>query len=115
VNAVNDVPTLGAINNVTINEDAGAQTVSLSGITTGAANEAQTLTISATSSNPGLIPTPVVSYSSPNATGSLNFTPVANGSGSVTITVTSMTGRHSTTSPPKPSRLRSTRSTTRRP
>ncbi len=88
VTAVNDVPTIAAINNVTINEDAGVQTVGLSGIGYGAANENQTLAISATSSNPGLIPNPTVSYSSPNATGSLSFTPAANASGTATITVT---------------------------
>ncbi|MEK7780876.1 MAG: Ig-like domain-containing protein, partial [Verrucomicrobiota bacterium] len=88
VNAVNDAPTLNAINNVGINENSSAQTVSLSGIGTGAANETQTLSITATSSNPGLIPNPTVSYTSPGATGSLSFTPVANANGTATITVT---------------------------
>ena len=40
------------------------------------------------SGNTGLIPNPVVNYTSPNATGSLSFTPVANTYGSATITVT---------------------------
>ncbi len=88
VNAVNDTPTLAALSNVTINEDAAVQTVNLSGIGTGAANESQTLTVTASSSNTGLIPNPTVSYTSPNATGSLSFTPVANASGTATITVT---------------------------
>ena len=73
---------------MTIDEDAAAQTVSLSGIGPGAANETQTLTVTATSSNPGLIPNPTVSYTSPNATGSSSFTPVANANGTATITVT---------------------------
>ncbi len=88
VNAVNDAPTLNGIANVTVDEDAGAQTVALSGISTGAANETQNLSVTATSSNPGLIPNPAVNYTSPNATGSLNFTPVANANGTATITVT---------------------------
>jgi len=46
------------------------------------------LTITATSSNPGLIPNPTVTYASPNTTGSLTFTPVANTNGSATINVT---------------------------
>jgi hypothetical protein len=87
VNAVNDVPTLNALTGVTLNENDGLQTVSLSGISSGAANESQSLSLTATSSNPGLIPSPTVSYTSPNATGSLSFTPVAYGSGSATITV----------------------------
>ncbi|MBK8038243.1 MAG: choice-of-anchor D domain-containing protein [Verrucomicrobiaceae bacterium] len=89
VTAVNDTPTLNAISNpAAINEDAPQQTVSLSGIGTGAANETQTLTVTATSSNTALIPHPTVSYTSPNTTGSLAYTPVANASGSAIITVT---------------------------
>jgi len=88
VSAVNDRPTLAALGNVTINEDAGVQTVNLAGIGTGAPNENQTLTVTASSSNPSLIPNPTVSYASPGATGSLSFTPIANANGSATITVT---------------------------
>ena len=88
VNPVNQPPTLNALANVTINENASLQTVNLSGITSGATNESQTLTVTASSSNTGLIPTPTVSYTSPNATGSITFTPVASAYGSATITVT---------------------------
>jgi fibronectin type 3 domain-containing protein len=88
VNPVNQPPTLSALANMTINENAGLQTVNLSGISSGAANESQTLTVTATSSNTGLIPNPTVSYTSANSTGSIGFTPVANGFGSSTITVT---------------------------
>ena len=42
----------------------------------------------ATSSNPALIPTPTVTYTSPDTTGSLTFTPAASASGSATVTVT---------------------------
>ncbi len=88
VNPVNQAPTLAALANVTINENAGLQTVNLSGISSGAANESQTLTVTASSSNTGLIPNPTVNYTSPNATGSISFTPVALASGIATITVT---------------------------
>ena len=44
--------------------------------------------VTASSSNPALIPNPTVTYTSPNATGSLAYTPVANTSGSAVITVT---------------------------
>ena len=88
VNAVNQPPTLNAIGNLIINENAGLQTVNLSGITSGAANENQTLTVTAVSSNPSLIPNPTVNYTSPNTTGTLTFTPVANATGTATITVT---------------------------
>jgi hypothetical protein len=84
----NQPPTLNPLGSLAINENAGLQTVNLSGITSGATNEAQTLSVTASSSNPGLIPAPAVTYTSPNATGTLRFTPVANGNGSATITVT---------------------------
>src|SRR5262249_48685198 len=76
VNAVNQQPTLNAIGNVTIGENSGQQTVNLAGITSGATNENQTLTVTASSGSTGVIPNPTVSYTSPNTTGSLTFTPV---------------------------------------
>jgi hypothetical protein len=88
VTSVNQSPTLDALANVTINESAGLQTVNLAGITSGATNEAQTLTVTASSSNPSLIPTPTVNYTSPNATGTISFTPIALAFGSATLSVT---------------------------
>jgi hypothetical protein len=88
VNSVNDAPTLNAIGNpAAINEDAGQQTVNLSGIGAGG-GESQTLTVTASSANTAVIPHPSVTYTSPNATGSISYTPVANASGSAVITVT---------------------------
>jgi hypothetical protein len=90
VNPVNDAPTLDAIADpAAILEDAAQQTVNLSGISAGPANEnTQTITVTATSGNTALIPNPTVTYNSPDATGSLTYTPVANASGSALITVT---------------------------
>jgi hypothetical protein len=85
VNAGNNPPTLNPISNLTIAEDAGTQTVSLSGISSGAVNETQTLTLVASSSNPSLIPNPAVSYVSPNTSGTLTFTPVANANGTARL------------------------------
>ena len=87
ITSVNDSPTLNTIGNLTLAAGAGAQTVALSGITAGS-NESQPLTVTAGSSNPGLIPTPAVNYSSPGATGSLNFTPVNGASGTAIVSVT---------------------------
>jgi len=50
VTAVNDAPTLAAISDQTILEDAGQQNIVLSGNSTGAANESQTLTVTVTDS-----------------------------------------------------------------
>ncbi len=87
VTAVNITPTLDAIPNLAIDEDAPTQTVALSGITAGAGDN-QALTVTATSSNPSLIANPTVRYTSPQSTGSLSFAPLANANGTATITVT---------------------------
>ncbi|MGO8838670.1 MAG: fibronectin type III domain-containing protein [Limisphaerales bacterium] len=84
----NQPPTLDAISNLSINENAGLQTVGLSGISSGAITESQKLTVTAASSNPGLIPNPTVHYTSPSTTGSLTFSPAVNRIGMATITVT---------------------------
>ncbi|HEV7701102.1 MAG TPA: Ig-like domain-containing protein, partial [Pyrinomonadaceae bacterium] len=90
ITAVNDVPTLTAISDpASIPMNSGLQTVNLSGITEGPANEsAQTVTVTAASDNTGLIPNPTVSYTDPATTGSLSYTPVAGQSGTAQITVT---------------------------
>ena len=85
----NAAPTLTAINNVTVCEDAAPFNVNLSGITDGSACENQTpLVVTATSDNTSVIPNPVVNYTSPQDTGSVTVSPVANANGSATITVT---------------------------
>jgi|GEM_PF-3604337 len=88
VNALppNIAPTLDALANLTINEDAPLQTVSLTGISAGE-GETQALRVTATSSNTAIIPNPSVNYVSPNSQGSISLTPVANRYGAVTITV----------------------------
>ena len=89
VHALNNPPTLNALGNVIVNEDALLQTVNLSGITAGPIYESsQNLTVTAASNNTAVIPNPTVTYSSPNTTGSISFTPVPNANGSAMITVT---------------------------
>ena len=86
--AANHAPTLAAIANLTIITNAGLQTVTLTGISPGPASEAaQLLTITATSSNPALIPNPAVSYTQGQTTGTLTFTSALNASGVAIITV----------------------------
>jgi hypothetical protein len=60
----------------------------LSGISSGATNQNQTLHITAVSSNPNLIPKPIIAYINPRTTGTLVFRPTLNASGSAVITVT---------------------------
>lgn len=90
VNAANDVPTIDSIANpASIAKNAGQQTIALTGITAGG-GENQTLQVTATSSNTTLIPAAnlSVSYTSPNSTGTLSYTPAADQIGTSTITVT---------------------------
>jgi hypothetical protein len=59
VTGINDAPTLNAIANpAAINEDAGLQAVTLSGIGAGPGGESQTLIVSASSNNTAVIPNP---------------------------------------------------------
>jgi hypothetical protein len=87
VNALNYPPTLDPFPDLVLNQNSGTQMVQLTGISSGASNELQTLTATAVSSNPALIPNPTVTYSSPSATGSLSFTPATNAFGVADITV----------------------------
>jgi hypothetical protein len=73
--AVNDAPTLDEITAVNLNEDDPAVQVDLTGITSGADDEIQTLTVSAVSSDPSLLPDPTVDYLTPSQTGTLTLTP----------------------------------------
>ncbi|WP_254507965.1 hypothetical protein [Anatilimnocola floriformis] len=84
--AGNSSPTIDALPNLSINEDSLQQSVSLTGISAGI--EVQSLQVTAVSNLPSLIPNPTVTYTSPNATGTLQFTPVADAVGTATITIT---------------------------
>jgi hypothetical protein len=88
VNPVNNPPTLNPIADLALGTNTSQQTVNLTGISSGASNEFQTLVVTANSSNPSLVPNPTVTYTSPNATGTLKFTPSVNGAGTATISVT---------------------------
>jgi CSLREA domain-containing protein len=87
VNAVNDGPSFTKGANQTVNEDAGAQTVTnwATAISPGPANESsQVLTFQVTgNTNTGLFSAgPAIS-----STGTLTYTPAANANGSATITI----------------------------
>jgi hypothetical protein len=88
VNPINDPPTMTALADRSVLEDASLQFVVVTGLSTGASNEADTLSVSAGSSNPAIIPNPTLIYSSPNSFASLRFIPVAQAFGSATVTVT---------------------------
>ncbi|HYW72478.1 MAG TPA: choice-of-anchor Q domain-containing protein [Pyrinomonadaceae bacterium] len=87
VNSVNDTPSFTKGQNQTVNEDAGAQTVTnwATAISAGPANESsQVLTFQVTgNTNSALFSAPPAI----SATGTLSYTPAANANGSATITI----------------------------
>ena len=83
----NSSATLDEISDVIINQNDSEQTVNLTGIAASGTGT-NPLRVTATSSNTSLIPDPVVNYISTDVSGSLTFIPVANQSGTATITVT---------------------------
>jgi len=86
---VNQAPVMSVPAGLTILEDSGLATVTVTGIAPGPVSEiAQTVTnLFAISSDPGVIPHPVVTYTPGATTATLDFTPVANANGIVTISV----------------------------
>ena len=85
---INDAPEMAAVADQSLEEDANEQTIDLTAISLGPENEnSQTLTLSATSSNAGLIADPTIQYTSPSDTATLSFSAVANESGIATLTV----------------------------
>lgn len=91
ITTLNTPPTISSVSNPSaICQNSGLQVVNLTGIGTGAGNETQTLSVTATSNNQTLIPNGNISvtYTSPNSTGSVSYTPVNAQSGTAIITVT---------------------------
>jgi hypothetical protein len=85
--AVDNPPTLSLIADVAISEDAGPQSIALAGISNGQAGESQTVSVVVSSDNPALTGPIALSWSAPATSGSIEFTPVADASGTAVITV----------------------------
>jgi len=94
---VNAAPTLNAISNLNVMEDAEQQNVSLSGISAGP-GETQTIAISVTSNKPEFFDLLQVQYTSPAQTGVLQFKTKPNVYGTATLSVT-VTDNGSSVSP----------------
>lgn len=86
VTDINDPPTLAPIPDMTVSAGVPNQVI-LSGISAGP-NETQPLTVTASSTNPVLIPQPTVIYASPNTNGALRFAATEGESGVARIVVT---------------------------
>lgn len=88
VTPVNDPPTMDDIDTpAPILEDAGDQTILVAGITAGPLEPSQTLTVTAFSNDPSLIPTPTVKYTT-GQYAEITYRPVANANGTAVLTVT---------------------------
>ncbi len=98
VTPVNDPPTIDPLGSISLPTGTVSETVSLSGITSGAANETQVLTVTASSDNTDLIADSdiVVDYTSDDETGTLVFTLTANVTGTAGIDVTVDDGEDTT-------------------
>ena len=92
VTPINEKPTIDEIDDQSIIENSGSQTIQLSGITDGdpMSTEAdqQFITITAVSGNPELIPNPKITYLLGSNEGLLEYTPIMNANGESLITVT---------------------------
>ena len=83
---VNHAPTIDQVIDKFMPKN-GTSTVNLTGITCGDPAD-QSLTVTAVSSDPAVLPNPVVTYTSPGTTGSLALAPLTDKHGAITITVT---------------------------
>lgn len=84
---INTAPTLDALSDITVMEDAELQHVGLSGITAGA-GESQELSVSVSADKPGSFELLEVVYTSPQTTGLLRFKSAADVFGVATLSVT---------------------------
>jgi hypothetical protein len=85
---INEPPTLDALASISINEDSGDTIVALSGIAPSSLARLETITVTAFSDNPRLIPNPTVTYLRSQSTGSLSIRPAPNEWGTANIIVT---------------------------
>ncbi len=100
---INDAPSFTTIPNQVLLENASPQSLTITNISKGPFEAAQTLTLLVSSGNTGVIPTPTITPSTigPNGqtTAQLNYTVTPNTSGTVTITVTAIDNGVNTPAP----------------
>ena len=90
--AANVPPSFDPIADQAVNENSSSQDVAITNVSPGPSGESgQTVTMSATSSDPTIVPNPSVSGA--GSTRTLTYTPAANKFGTVTITVTADDGQ----------------------
>ena len=88
VYAVNQPPTLDPVPDLYTYKDVGLKVVAFSGVSSGATNEFQDLSVTAEVNPPSLLTNLDVSYTSPNPGGTVSFETISNATGQATITLT---------------------------
>ncbi|MEZ5944511.1 MAG: VCBS repeat-containing protein [Planctomycetaceae bacterium] len=83
----NTAPVFDPVLDVSLDEDSEPFTVNITGVSAGG-TEVQHLRFSTSSSNPALLPAPAIIYTSPESTGQIVLSPVANQSGVATVSLT---------------------------
>lgn len=84
---VNYAPSMTAIPDTTLILEDGALTIDIEGVDDGNDDEDQTITITATSENEGVVAAPTVNWVPSLGIGSIKLTPVAEGTSLITVTV----------------------------
>jgi len=82
---INNAPTINSIANLKIFDNDAEQTINLTGIDDGDPIGNQLLSLSVSVQPSGILSNPVVSYTSPQNTGSIKFTPIGTGTATVTV------------------------------
>jgi O-glycosyl hydrolase len=85
---INNPPVMNELIDISILQDDPEQTIPLRGISSGDEGSSQNLTITAISSNTGLITDPLITYTQGSKNGNLSFTPETGQTGTSIISVT---------------------------
>ena len=88
VKPVNDAPTLDALPDIMLANNGIKKEVSLAGITAGAPDEQQIISIQVSSDNPAVLQNPAITYFSPNSAGIIALKAVEGSIGTAKVTVT---------------------------
>jgi O-glycosyl hydrolase len=83
--SLNGAPAIDPVNNIEVYQDAGASTLALTGINDGD-RVRQSIAVTATNSNPAVVSNVFIDYS-PGSNATLHYTPVADTTGTSTITI----------------------------
>jgi hypothetical protein len=95
--AIDKPPTIAAVGDLDITEDAGEQTVPLIGLSVGQPGEPQTLTVAVSSDAPAVLGTLSLDWTSPASGGAVRFTPALHAWGTALVTVDVSDGITTTT------------------